>query len=149
MQGAKWTEALLHCRGMIFVRFWLHFFILTWCFLTYQFITNVLTTTFSHLIFHFLSFYHWNVKTNGNHQNVKTNGIFNVIYMKSLFYPCVIYPYLGKKNYEKRKKNLLHFLFPPNVNTAPSKHGRDRTATTNINPSNLNKPQKNEIKTKI
>lgn len=64
--------------------------------------------------------------------------------MKSLFYP-----YLGKKIMKKGKKNLLHFLFPPNVNTGLSKHGRDHTATTNINPSNLNKTQKNEIKTKI
>lgn len=55
-----------------------------------------------------------------------------------------------EKNDEKRKKkNLLHFLFPPNVNTVLSKHGRDHTATTNINPSNLNKTQKHEIKTKI
>lgn len=54
-----------------------------------------------------------------------------------------------EKNCEKRKKNLLNFLFPPNVNTVHSKHGRDHTATTNINPSNLNKTQKNEIKTKI
>ena len=43
---------------------------------------------------------------------------------------------------KKGKKNLLHFLFPPNVNTGLSKHGRDHTATTNINPSNLNKTQK-------
>lgn len=49
---------------------------------------------------------------------------------------------------KKGKKNLLHFLFPPNVDTVLSKHGRDHTATTDINPSNLNKTQKNEIKQK-